>query len=443
MKAIIEVLGPWERKVVVEVPAEEVGDAVEHAYRHLARRVRVKGFRAGRTPRSVLERLYSDTVRNEVVQRLVDRTYTQAVKEHGLEPVSEPVVEPEKIEEGKPWRYTARLEVKPAVTVTCWQALEIVKPAVNVEEEAVQERLKRLAEMHSQLVTQEESVRLARGHFAIIDYEGTIEGRPFAGGKGSEATLEIGSGSFVPGFEEQLEGMAKGDTREIDVTFPPEYRHEGLAGKRAHFRVGLKEIKCKVTPAMDDDFARDVGEFKTLEALRARVREDLCAELEQEARRDVREQARRCLAAQNPVDAPPALVENEFRSMVEGTRRRLAAQGVSMENLGLTAEALEKEWRPRAEESVKASLLLEQIAREQALAVAPEEVDREIQRIAQESRQSPRAVRSAYEERGLIALLESRLQQEKALDLVLEKATMRDGKRAQGAATSPESGERG
>ncbi len=443
MKASVEALGPWERKVVVEVPAEEVGDAVEHAYRRLARRVRVKGFRIGKTPRSVLERLYGDTIRNEVIQGLVDRTYAQAVKEHALEPVSEPVVEPEKIEEGKPWRYTARFEVKPAVTVARWEGFDIVRPGVEMEEGAVQERLERLAEMHSHLVAEDESVRLARGHFAVIDHEGTIEGRPFAGGKGREATLEIGSGSFVPGFEEQLEGMAKGETREIDVTFPEDDRHEGLAGKQARFRVVLKEIKRKVTPAMDDDFARDMGEFKTLDELRARVREDLRAELEREARREVREQARRLLATQNAVDAPPALVENEFRSTVEGTRRRLAAQGVTMESLGLSTEVLEKEWRPRAEESVKAALILDQIARDQGLAVAPEEIDREIQRIAQESRQSPRAVRAAYEERGLIPLLESRLKEEKALDLVLEKATMQDGKRAQSAAPSPGPGKDG
>jgi trigger factor len=436
MKSSVETLGPWERKMVIEVPAKEADEAIERAYRSLARNVRVKGFRAGKVPRGVLERLYGDRVRNEVVQGLVDRTYGRVLQEQQLEAVSEPVIEPEKLEKGHPWRYTARLQVKPPVRVGKWEKLALARVPTAVDDKAVQERLERLAEMQSQLVGEADSVRLARGHYASIDYEGTLDGVPFEGGTGKEVTLEIGGGGFFPGFEEQLEGMGPGEAREVTVTFPDPYRREELAGKTAVFQVTLKEIKRKVTPALDDEFARDAGDFKTLKDLREKVREDLQREADRESALALREQARHQLAEANPVDAPPALIEREFRSMIEGTRRRFKAQGVSLEQLGLTPEVLEKDWRPRAELSVKASLILAQIADEQALTVSTEEIDKQLEPVARESGQRISAVRAAYEERGLIRVVESRLKEEKALDLVIERASIRKGKRAERAASA-------
>lgn len=434
MKSSFESLGPWERKLSVEIPPEEVGETVDRAFRAMAARARVKGFRPGKVPRAVIERLYGDRIRNEVVQSLVERTYGEAVREHHLEPVSEPVVEPERLDPGQPWRYTARVEVKPPVSVSIWRGLSLVKPDTTIEESAVNARIERLAEMQAQLVAEDETARLARGQFAVIDHTGTIDGIAFPGGSGNGVTIEIGAGGFVPGFEEQLEGMAKGETREFEVTFPADERHGDLAGRPARFRVTLQEIKRKVVPAIDDEFAKDVGGFDTLDALRRKVGEDLQAEAEREAKQALRDQARDALSSSNPVAAPPALVEREFRSMLEGMRRRLAAQGVSMDQLGLSPEALEKDWRPRAETSVRAALILEQIARDEGITVGPEAIDERIQDMARETRQTPRAVRQAYEERGLIPVLEGRLKEEKALDLVLETATMQTGERAQDTA---------
>jgi trigger factor len=436
MKSSVETLGPWERKMVIEVPAKEADEAVERAYRSLARNVRVKGFRVGKVPRGVLERLYGDRVRKEVVQGLVDRTYGRVLEEQKLEAVSEPVIEPEKLERGHPWRYTARLQVKPPVKVAKWESLSLTRSPSTVDDQVVQQRLERMAEMQSQLVGEEDSVRLARGHYASIDYEGTVDGAPFEGGTGKEVTLEIGGGAFFPGFEEQLEGMGPGEARQVTVTFPDRYGREDLAGKTAVFRVTLKEIKRKVTPALDDEFARDTGDFKTLEELREKVRGDLRQEEERESARALREQARRQLAEANPVEAPPALIEREFRSMVEGARRRFQTQGISLDQLGLTPEVLERDWRPRAELSVKASLILAQIAGEQALTVSAEEINKQLEPVARESGQRVGAVRAAYEERGLIRVIESGLKEEKALDLVIERASIQKGKGAERAASA-------
>jgi len=430
MKATIENLGPWERKIAVEVPAEEVTEAIERTYRAMARGVRVRGFRKGKVPRSVITRMYGDQVRNEVIQSLIERTYGETLRTHALEPVSEPVIEPEKLAEGQPWRYTARLQVRPEIEVRKWEKLSLAKPEAIVDDAAVQERLDRLAELHARLVVEEGTARLARGHFAVIDYEGAIDGRPFEGGSGKEVTIEIGSGRFIPGFEEQLEGMACGETRELSVSFPEDYGRPELAGKGAAFTVTLKEIKKKVVPAIDDEFAKDSGDFENLEALRAKLREEIQRELDEESRRGLREQARRQLAAENPVEAPPAMVEREFRTAVDSTRRRLSTQGVDPERLGLTPEALERDWRPRAELDVKASLVLDQIAREQGFEVTPEDIDAYLEPMAREGKQRVSTLRAAYEERGLIPLLERRIKEEKALDLVLEKATIRAEKRA-------------
>ncbi|MHC4201919.1 MAG: trigger factor, partial [Planctomycetota bacterium] len=337
---------------------------------------------------------------------------------------------------GRPWRYTARLQVKPPVRVAKWEGLALTRDPADVDEKAIEQRLEHLAAMQSQLVGESESVHLARGHYASIDYEGAIGGIPFEGGRGKEVTLEIGGGGFFPGFEEQREGMGPGEERQVTITFPDPYRREDLAGKTAVFQVTLKEIKRKVTPAVDDEFAKDAGDFKTLEDLRTKVREDLQQEAERESARALREQARRLLAEANPVDAPPALVEREFRSMIEGTRRRFQAQGVALEQLGLTPEVLEKDWRPRAALTVEASLILAQIADEQQLTVSAEEIDKQLEPAARESRQRVSAVRTAYEERGLIRVIEGRLKEEKALDLVLERASIRKGKRAKSAASA-------
>ena len=430
MKATVENLGPWERKIAVEIPAEEVAEAMERTYRAVARGVRVRGFRKGKVPRTVIARMYGDQVRNEVIQELINRTYGETLRSNQLEPVSEPVIEPDKLAEGEAWRYTARLEVRPEVKVEKWQKLALSRAPAEAGDDAVKARLERLAELHAELVVEDASTRLARGHFAVIDYEGKLDGRPFEGGAGKEVTIEIGSGRFIPGFEEQLEGMACGETREITVTFPEEYGRSELAGKPASFTVTLKEIKKKVTPAIDDEFARDAGEFENLEALRAKVREDIQRELEEELRRNLRQQAREQLVAENPVEAPPAMVEREFRSAVEGTRHRLSTQGVDPEQLGLTPEAMEKEWRPRAERDVKASLILDQIAREQGFEVTAEEIDAYLEPMAREGKQRVSTLRAAYEERGLIPVLERRIREEKALDLVLEKATIREEKGA-------------
>ncbi|MDP3938032.1 MAG: trigger factor [Deltaproteobacteria bacterium] len=430
MKATIENLGPWERKIAVEIPADEVSETVERTYRELAKGVRVRGFRKGKVPRTVMTRMYGDQVRNEVIQALINRTYGETLRTHQLEPVSEPVIEPEKLAEGQPWRYTARLEVRPEVKVQKWEKLALAQTEAVVDDAAVKERLERLAGMHAQLVVEEGATRLARGHFAVIDYEGSVEGTPFEGGAGKEVTIEIGSGRFIPGFEDQLEGMAAGEAREVTVTFPEDYGKSELAGKPALFQVTLKEIKKKVVPAIDDEFAKDTGEFENLEALRAKVSEDIQRELDEESRRTLREQAKGQLVAENPVEAPPAMVEREFRSAVESTRQRLSTQGVDPERLGLTPEALEREWRPRAELDVKASLILDQIARDRGFEVTAEDIDAFLEPMAREAKQRVSTLRAAYEERGLLPVLERRIKDEKALDLVLEKATIQKEKSA-------------
>ncbi len=430
MKATIENLSPWERKIAVEVPAAEVGEALESAYRNLVRNVRVRGFRKGKVPRSVIDRRYGDQVRKEVVQSLVNRTYGETLREHKLEPVSEPVIEPEKLQEGHAWRYTARLQVRPSVEVKKWKGLALVQAVAEADDKAVDKRLERLAELHAQLIVEDSSAALARGHFAVVDYEGTIAGTPFEGGAGKEVTVEIGSGKFLKEFEEQLEGMTKGETRTVSVTFPEDYGHAVLAGKAARFTVVLKEIKKKVTPAIDDEFAKDAGDFEGLADLRVKVRTDIQRELDEESRRNLREQIREQLVAENSIEAPPAMVEQEFQGTVESTRRRFAKQGVDPEQLGLTPEALEKEWRPRAERNVKASLVLDQISREEDLAVSGEEIDRYLEPAAREGKQRVSTLRGAYEERGLLPTIERRVREEKALDLVLEKATIRKEKSA-------------
>ena len=224
--------------------------------------------------------------------------------------------------------------------------------------------------------------------------------------------------------------MIKGESRKVSVTFPEGYGHAVLAGKAAEFKVTLKEIKQKTKPAIDDEFAKDAGDFENLADLREKTRTSIQRELDEEARRNLREQIREQLVAENSIDAPPAMVEREFQGAVESTRRQFATQGVDPGQLGLTPEALEKEWRPRAERDVKASLILDQISRDEDLAVSSDEIDRYLEPMAREGKQRVSTLRGTYEERGLIPAIERRVREEKALDLVLEKATIRKEKNA-------------
>ena len=303
---------PILHRVEVEVAAKRVAKAYDRAYRDLAKQANVKGFRPGKVPRPVLERMYGPALAEQIEQTLVSETLMDAVESAGLEAVAEPAIEATPPEAGSSFRYTARIEVKPSVELPDLAGLAASRPSVDVTGVEVETELEGLRERHAQLVEEPEGTALSEGHVATIDFVGRIDGEPFEGGSGQGVALQVGEGQFIPGFEDQLLGAGSGDDREVSVTFPDDYAAEQLAGKQAVFAVHVAAIKRREVPELDDEFAKDLGEFESLDDLKARIRSDLSEGREREAKNVLNRTLVDSLIERTPFDVPPGMVERQL-----------------------------------------------------------------------------------------------------------------------------------
>jgi trigger factor len=426
MKIEVEAISPVEKKVTVEVDPERVAREVDRAYVDLGRRVKLRGFRAGKVPRGVLERHFREEVERDVVEKLVSAGYGDAVREQDIEAVGPPTVDlggaPLKAKE--PFRFTARVEVKPKLSPKDYRGLTAKRTVAEVTDAMVAEELGRLQEGMAQLVPVEGRFDAAEGDFAVIDHEGTVGGESFPGGKAEGVTVRVGTGEFVDGFIPALKGRRLGETFEVDEAFPATYRVEALRGKVAHLAITLKALKARQVPALDDDLAKDVGleGIDTLEKLRARIREDLDKREKGRAEAETKEALIRAALEKNDFEVPPALIERTIDSMVEGAAERLVRQGLDIRKMGLDLPRLRAEFREQAHFRVKTALILEAIADEEKIEVSEEDMKAEIARTAAELN-LPLA-RVEHELRGgeRRAALKNRLREDKALAFLSSEA---------------------
>jgi trigger factor len=422
-KIQIEALSPVRKRFSIEVPSDRVAAAIERAYEGLKREVRLKGFRQGRVPRPILERYYKGRVEQEVASRLIEDSLSAAVTEHKVVPVAAPVIEQADFAEGRDFTYTAVVEVKPEVEAKDYAGLPVPDATFAPDEAEVDRRLERLRENHAQLRTPAEPRPARRGDSLTIDYRGEVDGqaRPEMAGEG--VTIELGEGRLIPGFEEALEGTSPGETRTFTATFPEDYRDESLRGKAASFTVTVKDLKEKVLPGLDDEFAKDVGDFQSLDALRAAVRESYLREETERRQEATREALVDRLLERNPIEVPPALVEEQARALLREWQRRLSRQGLEVSRLQLDPERLAGEARERARRQVHAGLVLEAVARQESLQVTDAELDARVAQLAQGSRQTPESLRRRLEETGRIGDLRASLLEEKTVEYLLGRAT--------------------
>ncbi|MDE7010367.1 MAG: trigger factor [Oscillospiraceae bacterium] len=372
-------------KLTVEVSAADFEAAVEKAYRKQRGKINVPGFRPGKAPRKMIEKMYGESVfYEEAVNIVLPDAYAEAVKEQELDVVGYPDVE--LLEVGKDGcSFAATVAVYPEVTLGQYKGLEIPKAEVKVAAADVNARLKEMAERNARMEDQDRPVK--KGDFANIDFEGFLDGKPFDGGKGESYDLEIGSGSFVPGFEDQLIGMAVGEERDIDITFPENY-HEGLAGKAVVFHVKVNGVKVKEIPAIDDEFAKDVSEFDTLAELKKDVKAKLTAEREEAGKRAFEDIAMEHVADGITADIPDVMIEEQARAFVQNFARQLQSQGMSVEQYmqmsGGSPDALLEEAKGPAQRQVKMDLAIAAIVKEENLEVSGEEVNAEYEKRAAE-----------------------------------------------------------
>jgi trigger factor len=417
--------GPLVRQLEVEVDARHVRRAFDRAYRELARQARVRGFRPGKAPRSVLEKLYGASLTEQIEQTLVSETLPDAVEQAGLELITEPQIETRTLAADGDFRYTARVEVKPQIVLSETRGLPAHLPPVRVTDEDVERELEALRQRSAPLIEEPEGTAVAEGHTVQIDFVGRVDGKAFEGGSGRSVDLEIGSGRFIPGFEDQLRGAVAGEDRELRVRFPDDYGSREVAGKDAVFAVHVVEIKRRRVPDLDDEFAKDLGEFTTLDELRDRIRSDLTSARVAEAQSVLRRSLMDVLIERTPFEVPPGLVADELERQIAAARRRLQGS-VPEPALQAQLERWKENWRERAEREVREGLLLEAVAVAEAISVSDEEVEQRVEEVARGQGTDAGALRRAMGEDHLRRALRAQLLDERALDFLVREAKVEE-----------------
>ncbi len=409
----------------VEVDTRRVKRAFDRAYRDLAKRVPVKGFRPGKVPRSVLERLYGASLTEQIEGTLVAETLGEAIEQVGLEPATEPAVETTTPVSDQAFRYTARVEVKPEIELPELGGLAARKPRVEVGDDEVLRELESLRQRNAPLVEEPEGTRLGEGHIASIDFVGRVDDKPFQGGSGRGVELEVGAGRFLPGFEEQLLGAGAGEDRELTVRFPEDYGNADLAGKEAVFAVHVAAIQRRQPPDLDDEFAKDVGDFETLDDLRARIRMDLAKAREQASQAELHRTLLDSLIERASFEVPPGLVERQLEQQLRSAHQRLEGQ-IPHEALHEQLERWKEEWRERAVRQVRETLLLEAVARAQGIEAGAEDVASRIEEMAREQGVSTARLRKTYRGEDLERVVAARLVDERTLEFLAGQAKVEE-----------------
>lgn len=382
-----EKLEGHEGVLTVEVDAEKVNEGLDAAFKKVVKNVTVPGFRKGKVPRVIFEKRFGvEALYQDALDILLPEAYAKAVEEAGIEPVDVPKIDIEQMEKGKSLIFTARVIVKPEVKLGQYKGLEVEKMDATVTDEDVENELKRLQENYAELVVKEDG-KIEKGDTAVIDFEGFVDGEPFEGGKAENYSLEIGSGVFIPGFEDQLVGMKAGEEKEIEVTFPEEYHAKELAGKPATFKVKVHEVKEKQLPALDDEFAKDVDdEVETLEQLKEKIRARLEETKKNEAEAALRDAVVEKAAENAEIDIPEVMVKNETDRMLREFDQRLQLQGLNLDLYyqfsGQDEAALREQMKEDAEKRVRVALTLEAIAKAENIEVTEEEVNEELEKMA-------------------------------------------------------------
>ncbi|MCI5614382.1 MAG: trigger factor [Agathobacter sp.] len=386
MSVQVENLEKNMAKLTIEVSAEDLEKALEAAYQKEKNKISIPGFRKGKVPRAMVEKMYGAAVfYEEAANILMQQNYPAAVEESGADIVSRPTIDIVQIEKGKPFIFTAEVAVRPEVTLGKYMGVTVTKIDCTVSDEEVAEALEKERNNNSRTISVTDRP-VQEGDTAVIDYEGFVDGVAFEGGKGENHSLEIGSHSFIDTFEDQLVGKNVGDEVEVNVTFPEQYHAADLAGKPAMFKVKINEIKAKELPELDDEFAQDVSEFDTLAEYKEDLKKRLEEQKENEAKRTKEDEAIQKIIDKSKMELPDAMVDTQCENMIEEFAQRIAQSGLSMEQYmqfsGLTLDALKEQVRPEAVSRIQSSLVLEAIAKAENIEVTDEDIDAEIEKMA-------------------------------------------------------------
>ncbi len=412
-----------EVKLEITIEAEKFDNAMKKVYFQNAKYFNIPGFRKGKAPMNIVEKYYGAQIFYEdAFNEVATEAYDEALEANKIDAVSRPVVDIKQMEKGKDVIFTAVVQTKPEVELGKYKGIEIPKVEYKVEEKDIEHELGHMQEHNSRLITVDDRA-LENGDIATIDFEGFVDGVAFDGGKAEGHELEIGSGSFIPGFEEQLVGMKIDEEREIKVTFPKEYFSKDLAGKEAMFKVKLHEIKRKELPELDDEFAKDVSEFDTLAELKASIKEKIEKNNEQRQKYETEDLAIKAVCEDVKVDIPSGMVEFEVENMMKDFEQRLSYQGLNLDQylkmIGKTEEEMKKEYEPQAIEAIKSRLVLEAIIKAEKIEASEDEIKAKMEEMA---KNYGKKVEEISENENLKKYLKEGIESEKALEFIVSNA---------------------
>ena len=412
-----------EVKLEITIEAEKFDNAMKKVYFQNAKYFNIPGFRKGKAPMNIVEKYYGAQIFYEdAFNEVATEAYDEALEANKIDAVSRPVVDIKQMEKGKDVIFTAVVQTKPEVELGKYKGIEIPKVEYKVEEKDIEHELGHMQEHNSRLITVDDRA-LENGDIATIDFEGFVDGVAFDGGKAEGHELEIGSGSFIPGFEDQLVGMKIDEEREIKVTFPKEYFSKDLAGKEAMFKVKLHEIKRKELPELDDEFAKDVSEFDTLAELKASIKEKIEKNNEQRQKYETEDIAIKAVCEDVKVDIPSGMVEFEVENMMKDFEQRLSYQGLNLDQylkmIGKTEEEMKKEYEPQAIEAIKSRLVLEAIIKAEKIEASEDEIKAKMEEMA---KNYGKKVEEISENENLKKYLKEGIESEKALEFIVSNA---------------------
>ncbi|SHI47421.1 trigger factor [Malonomonas rubra DSM 5091] len=423
MSVTVEQVSSIKKKLVIEVAADVVAAELENGFKKAAKNANIKGFRKGKVPRAMLEQHYGDRVKYEAINSLINNTLYKSMVDNKVEAVSQPeITETGEIEKDQSFTYSAEVEVRPEIQAKDYTGLELEKEILNFDDAVVDQQIEQMASSKVQLaVTKRKKAR--EGDTVIIDFEGFIDDTPFENGAAKDYQLELGSNSFIPGFEDQVVGMKREEEKEINVNFPESYGAKELAGKPAMFKVLVKEIKEKVEPKINDDLAKEFGS-ENLAELKETVRDNAMKQEEGRIKAQLQENLMNALVEKNEFEIPEGMVKNQLMHLKDSFSQRLKAQGMSLEMLGMNDESFATTYREMAVQQVKGELILDSIAEQEKIELEESAVEEKMQAFADESNAPLEEVKKYFENASALAGLKGQMLNEKVIEFLLESATV-------------------
>lgn len=422
MKTNVESLSNLEKKLNIEIPADQVNTEFMNAFKHLQKSVEIKGFRKGKTPIDKIRSLYGDKIKGDVAQNLVQTNYFKALKEHDLMPVGMPDIDFKNPEEDKSFSFTAKFEVQPEIEVKTTEGLSVQKEKLNIPDEQIEKTIEQILENQAKM----EEVKLVRdltnGDFAQIDFKGFIDGEPLENGEAKGHVLEIGSNSFIPGFEEALIGMKQEEKKTISLKFPEDYHVETLKGKPVQFEVTLHKIQKKVKPELNDEFVKALGEHNTVEEFKKQLLDDTTTSEEKRIEQDLKNRLFKSLIKANPFDVPETLIKEQRQALVKDFQQRMQGQGFNEKDFAEYQEKWGSDFDETAEFMVRSALLIQKISKDNEIAATEKDMDAKLQEFADQTGLELSKVKEFYAQGGQSANLEFQITEDKIFKFLLEKA---------------------